>query len=169
MSGQNNQSYLHQVLQGLQATHAAWQGNSPNATPHSPVSEANSEEAAELLREAANQRVATLSATAEPYYDPRLRANAPQFADPRLRANAPQFADPRLRANAPVFVSSRNANAEIAAEAAAAGRNMNANNFTGLSRNINATRGQGGRRRRPRKSRKRSQKKRVHKSRRYRK
>jgi len=157
MSGQNNQSYLHQVLQGLQATHAAWQGNSPNATPHSPVSEANSEEAAELLREVANQRVATLSATAEPYYDPRLRANAPQFADPRLRANAP------------VFVSSRNANAEIAAEAAAAGRNMNANNFTGLSRNINATREQGGRRRRVRKSRKRSQKKRVHKSRRYRK
>jgi hypothetical protein len=157
MSGQNNQSYLHQVLQGLQATHAAWQGNSPNTTPHSPVSEANSEEAAELLREAANQRVATLSATAEPYYDPRLRANAPQFADPRLRANAP------------VFVSSRNANAEIAAAAAAAGRNMKANNFTSLSRNINATREQGGRRRRVRKSRKRSQKKRVHKSRRYRK
>jgi hypothetical protein len=155
MSGQNNQSYLHRVLQGLQSTHAAWQGNSPNATSHSPVSEANSEEAAELLREAANHRVGTLSAAAEPYYDPRLRTTAPLFSDPRLRANAP------------VFVRSANVNA--AAEAAAAGRNLNANtnNFNNLSRNITAAREQGGRRRRARKSRKRSQKKRVRKSRRY--
>jgi hypothetical protein len=168
MSGPNNQSYLHQVLQNLGTTQAIWQ-TEPAERSQSPVSEANSEEAANVLREAANQRVPVLSAYSQPFYDPKLRINSKPFYDPKLRTNAKPFYDPKLRANAPIFKSSRNINAEIAAEAASAGRSMNANNFNSLSRNINTARQQGGRRRHSRKSRKHSQKKRVHKSRRYRK